>query len=628
MNLRFFRLFALLFLLSFLLSFSIGTLSPLLAAGQNPTYRYQVDLKKSENGKLFVELLVGTLTEEKVQFCLPAMVPGTYKVYDFGRFVSDFQALDAEGKPLTIEQLNPNTWEIAPAQKLHTIRYAVRETFSDAQSPVVFEPAGTSYDAENLFVMNTHAIFGYFKNREREPFEIEIKKPADFYGSTSLIAKTQEKERDVFEIQSYHDLVDAPMMYCRPDTVNFEIGGAQILVSVYSSKDKIKAKDIADGIYQTLLAQKRYLNDELPIRKYAFLLNFFSGNSKSGAYGALEHSYSSFYHLPEMPIEYILPSVIEIAAHEFFHILTPLNIHSEEIHYFDFANPKMSKHLWLYEGVTEYFAHHALLCGGLSELSDFLETMREKILSARQYKDTPFTVMSLGCLDKHEDEYGNVYDKGALIGLCLDLKLRILSEGKYGLINLMQDLSKRYGKENPFKDDELFDVITELTYPEIRTFFAKHVEDNQPLPFEELFAQIGISYQAEGETQNIFIGEISLAADVTTRKLFISEVNTEDEATKKIGWQADDVIETVNGQEASADTILEVFEKAKDGDVLKWEVKRKVKGKDKIVKIKTPISFNKQKVLHHFEPEDLTGKKLDLLRDWKRMGEYQQRYGK
>jgi predicted metalloprotease with PDZ domain len=623
MKLRSFGLFALLFSLCFW----IGTLSPLAAEGQNPTYRYQVDLKKSENGKLFVELLVGTLTEEKIQFCLPAIVPGTYKVYDFGRFVSDFQALDAEGKPLPFERTNTNTWEIAAAQKLHTIRYAVRETFSDERKPVVFEPAGTAYSGD-LFVMNTHAIFGYFKNREREPLEIEIKKPADFYGSTSLIAKTQEKARDVFEIANYHELVDAPMMYCRPDTVNFEIGGAQILVSVYSSKGKIKAKDIADGIYQTLLAQQRYLNDELPIRKYAFLLNFFSGNSRSGSYGALEHSYSSFYHLPEMPVEYVLPSVIEIAAHEFFHILTPLNIHSEEIHYFDFAAPKMSKHLWLYEGVTEYFAHHALLCGGIHQLSDFLETMREKILSARQYKDTPFTVMSLGCLDVHEDEYGNVYDKGALIGLCLDLKLRILSEGQYGLINLMQDLSKRYGKEKPFKDEELFDVIAELTYPEIRTFLAKHVEDNQPLPLAELFEQVGILYQAEGETQNIFIGEISLAADATTRKLFLSEVNTEDGATKKIGWQADDVIETVNGKEVTAENLLEVLQNAKEGEILNWEVKRKVKGKDKIVKIKTPVVFNKQKVLHHFEPKDLTGKKLDLLRDWQRIGEYQQRYGK
>jgi hypothetical protein len=36
-------------------------------------------------------------------------------------------------------------------------------------------------------------------------------------------------------------------------------------------------------------------------------------------------------------------------SHEFFHILTPLNVHSKEIHDFDFNNPKMSALLWMYE---------------------------------------------------------------------------------------------------------------------------------------------------------------------------------------------------------------------------------------------------------------------------------------
>jgi predicted metalloprotease with PDZ domain len=43
-------------------------------------------------------------------------------------------------------------------------------------------------------------------------------------------------------------------------------------------------------------------------------------------------------------------------THEFFHIVTPLSIHSKEIQDFDY-NDKMSEHLWMYEGVTEYFAN-------------------------------------------------------------------------------------------------------------------------------------------------------------------------------------------------------------------------------------------------------------------------------
>ena len=40
-------------------------------------------------------------------------------------------------------------------------------------------------------------------------------------------------------------------------------------------------------------------------------------------------------------------AVTDMAAHEFFHIVTPLNIHSEIIEHFNFATPTPSQHLWL-----------------------------------------------------------------------------------------------------------------------------------------------------------------------------------------------------------------------------------------------------------------------------------------
>ncbi|MBK6507405.1 MAG: hypothetical protein IPG02_17575 [Ignavibacteria bacterium] len=38
-----------------------------------------------------------------------------------------------------------------------------------------------------------------------------------------------------------------------------------------------------------------------------------------------------------------------------------MNLHAEEIGNFDYNNPVMSKHLWLYEGTTEYFADYIQL---------------------------------------------------------------------------------------------------------------------------------------------------------------------------------------------------------------------------------------------------------------------------
>jgi hypothetical protein len=90
-----------------------------------------------------------------------------------------------------------------------------------------------------------------------------------------------------------------------------------------------------------------------------------------------------------------------------------LSIHSEEIHNFDFNKPKMSKHLWLYEGITEYFAGHMQVKHGLIELPQYIGMIQEKMMQAEQFNDTlPFTVMSTNALDVHKDQYGQCISEG------------------------------------------------------------------------------------------------------------------------------------------------------------------------------------------------------------------------
>ncbi len=74
------------------------------------------------------------------------------------------------------------------------------------------------------------------------------------------------------------------------------------------------------------------------------------------------------------------------------------------------------------------------------------------------------TEMSTNAI-KMQDQYMNFYQKGALIGLCLDIRLRALSNGKMGTQELMQKLIKKYGPEKAFKDEDLFKVITATDIP-------------------------------------------------------------------------------------------------------------------------------------------------------------------
>ncbi|GHB70672.1 M61 family metallopeptidase [Persicitalea jodogahamensis] len=547
-------------------------------------YNFSVDLTKPLDDKLTVELETPSVRGKSILYHLPKIVPGTYSINNYGSYATNFKAFDKKGRELKVEKIDKNSWKISKPRKLSRLSYQIDDTWDTPEiEEDVFEPSGTNIDEDKVFVLNTFGLFGYFQGMDRLPYRVNITKPAGFYGSTPLINQNKGGNQDLFVTKDYHELADSPMMYNRPDTVWLKVGNADILVSVFSPNDKFATKDLAADIKPTLEAQKDYMGGTLPIDKYAFII-YMSDDKNLTRYGALEHSQSSFYYLPETFSEAQLSkSIKDIAAHEFFHILTPLNIHSEEIGDFDFIDPKMSRHLWLYEGLTEYAAHHAQLRAGIIDLTTYLDRQADKVENSRtRYTDTlSFTAMSSDVLEKYKDEYSNVYEKGALIGLSLDLKLRQLSGGKYGTQDLLRDLAKTYGKDKSFKDEELFDKITELTFPEMRDFFRRYVEGGEPLPLKELFSAIGIDYDPEGQKKEVEKAfGVSFALVPGTRSILISSTDQATDLGQRLGVEQMDQIVLLNDQPFDADTYSTVLqdydENFKLGDEVSFTVKRKM----------------------------------------------------
>lgn len=587
-------------------------------------YRFTLDLVHVQDDKIQVTLQTPAITQPEITYNIPKMVPGTYSVDNYGRYLSDFKAFDRNGNLLETEQMDDNRWKIKKANTLAKITYWADDTFQDPEAAhQIFEPTGTNIEANQNFLINPHGFIGYFDGLKRIPYEVTILKPENFYGSTSLKAVKTLPASDTYLVPSYMELVDSPLMYNVPDTTVLTIGGANILVSVYSPTKKVKASYVGATIRETLEAQKNYLGGKLPVDKYAFLIYLSDKPNKTGAYGALEHSYSSVYYMPETDQELISRQIISIAAHEFFHIVTPLTIHSEQIHDFDYNNPQMSQHLWLYEGVTEYAATHVQVNQKLLTQEAYLNKLRAYIIGAGKYNDTlPFTIMSKGALDIHANQYGNVYQKGALIGLALDIKLRELSGGNYGLRNLMKDLSASYGKNKAFKDDELFDKITALTYPEIRDFFRKYVAGNQPLPYVDLFKTVGVMYQPTQREEKITMGRFELGYDKENQKLTVGNTDEMNDFGKKMGFRTGDQLLAINTKpltpEAAPALIKsEVYDRS-EGDKITVLVGRpNSRGKIKKKKLQgrlIKVAEEKKNVLA-INPEATPQQKI-LLNEW------------
>jgi predicted metalloprotease with PDZ domain len=560
-----------------LVCFSISTIA------QN-SYQYAVDLTKVSNDELKVELVTPKITKPEIVFYMPKIVPGTYTNSDFGKFVHNVKAFDKAGKPLPVSALpDSNSWKIRKANLLYRLEYTVEDTWDAKFKHGVYEMAGTNFEEGKNFSLNTCGIFGYFDGLKKLPFELNFTRPANFYASTGLVPVSTTDTKDIFRCNNADHLYDSPIMFCIPDTTVIKVGVTDVLVSVYSPKKLISSKFVAENLKSLLNAAKNYLGGKLPVDKYAFLYYFNSEQPTVRGQGAWEHSYSSFYSLPEVPQDQFISKIVDISSHEFFHIVTPLNICSKEVREFNFNKTILSKHLWLYEGSTEYDAHHTQVTQGLITPEEYLSRLSKKILVSRKYfNDTlRFTDLSLGSADKYAAQYGNVYQKGALINACLDIYLNKLSGGNYGEKNLKHDLSIRYGSTNYFNDDELFDEIARLTYPEIRTFFSKYVEGNEPIPYETFFGMAGIQYIPKKETIGFTIGGISTTAN-GKGGIKITSITKMNDFGKKMGYQKDDEIISINNEQVNGVNFTDVIGRytatAKEGDTLTVKVNRKNAG--------------------------------------------------
>lgn len=559
-------------------------------------YRFTIDLLNVQNDQIKVELATPAIQKNTITYHLPKIVPGTYSEDDYGRYVEQMKAYDKKGDTLQVIRTDINSWAISNADRLTKLTYFVNDSYDDnLTKQVIFEPAGSDIQKDTVYVINNHCFLGYFDDMKDIPYELTVNHPPNMYGSTALIDLDKSLNKDKFITDSYNRIVDNPFMYNVPDTAVIKVGNSSVLISVYSPHKMMTSNFLAHKLDTLLQAQTKYLGGKLPVEKYAFIVYLDDKPGYSGGQGALEHSYSSLYYFGERDSLELSEFIVDASAHEFFHIITPLSIHSEKIQYFDFTHPKMSEHLWLYEGSTEYHARMVQEKYGLISPLELLNTLSSMITASRtRFNDTlPFTVMSSGVLDQYKNQFLNVYQKGALIALCIDIKLLELSNGKYGFMNMMQDLSARYGVKKGFKDEELFSEIGKMTFPDIEKFLLTYVSGNKPLPLYETFDSVGVKFMPKVETKDSLfsMGSVGLSYNRDTKRVFVSDISDMNEFGRAMGYHLGDEFISINGVELAPPNIQAYFKNfqstVKAGDDLIVKVMRKGEnGEEKIVELK------------------------------------------
>lgn len=552
-----------------LITYSCGTSKSIVAANKMPIMA-TIDLNNVVDDKVLVEINPGAFTRESVTFLIPKTVPGTYSNDNYGKYLEGFKALDYKGNEIDFSKIDENSWAINDARNLDKVLYYVNDTY-DSEGTVeeaVFSPAGTNILKGENFMLNLHGFVGYFDGFKEVPYELVIKKPTNLESTTSLPNKPEgtDPTTEVFVASRYFDVIDNPILYTKPNTTSFTINDITVTLSIYSPNNAYKAADLRESMEKMMKAQKAFLGDINSTKEYNILLYLSQmGEEDANGFGALEHHTSTVVVLPEaMDKERLVQAMVDVVSHEFFHTVTPLNVHSKEIQFFDFNDPKMSQHLWLYEGTTEYFANLFQIQQGLIDEGEFYSRIMGKINNAKSYDDAmSFTTMSKNILNEpYKANYANVYEKGALISMCLDITLRELSNGQKGILWLLKELSKKYDNHTPFEDDELIDEIVKMTYPEIRTFFDKYVIGNTPIDYNEYLEKVGLATsQSEKQTGYFLDGEVPFI-DVdqnNNNSIFIRKGIELNSFLNDLGAKGGDVIKSIDGVPVNLESMRAVI---------------------------------------------------------------------
>jgi len=577
----------------------------LASAQNNVPMIFTIDMTGPSTDTFLVELKVPKLSSSNKIFQFASTAPGAYQVMDIGRFVSDFKAFDKKGREILVKKLQVNQFEISSPQKVKTIRYRVAETFdTPVRENPIYQMSGSSLEKDHALI-NTHCMLGYFHGLQDADMEIGLIYPTSWKVGTPLTFNNEKR----LTTPDFDFAVDSPILLGELTQASLDVAGKKVDIFTYSKTGMVKSSDLMNNMKDVFLAANKFVKG-FPVDRYVLLFHF-----EDVSVGAWEHSYSSEYVFKETELTPQMAQYFNgIAAHEIFHIITPLQIHSEITEKFNFVTPTPSQHLWLYEGTTEWASDMLQLRDGLIDLEQVLAQVKDKLLTDDQF-DKNYSLQKLSLTPYTPEgikQYPNIYYRGALVPLIMDIFLLEKTGGKRGLREVILDLSKKYGSKKAFSEENFFNEFVSLTHPEMQTLIDKYIIRAEPLPIAEYFDKLGVDYQEEVKTGET-IPDRGHTLSYNGSNFFISEVR---ESSEREGLKVNDVVQEVNGVAATHEnfeTLIPIIQGVQAGDTITYVVRR---GAESIT-LKLSVGEKEQVDKHVFTVrENSTPAQLALREIW------------
>ena len=469
-------------------------LIPCAAEAAQPI-RYVVDLSAPETHLVQVTLDVPDASADtEIQIptwnCL-------YQIRDFVKNVEDLEG-DCDGHPADMNREDLNTWR-GPNRSCRdlVVHYSV---YANEDGPF-----DSMLDGSHSF-LNLAMVFFYVPRERQRPVEVKFQVPAGWKLATFV-----EGEGNEFRAANYDALVDSPVEAGHFEEFSYpqdftpagapgaRVQRATVRVIIDGARTDYSPSRILNSL-QKITAEETTLMQDLPFQRYTFILHF---PREGGSTGGMEHRDGTAIAIPASAIRDNGGYLEGVAAHEFFHAWNVKRIRPQSLEPVDYINGNDTRDLWLCEGVTDTFAHLALLRSGLINRDTFYARVASAIRMLQEHGARRFQSSEMAGREAWLEKYSDYnrsrrsisyYNKGELLGYLLDLGIRHASDNRAGLDDVMRRLNQVYARRDRFYTlADVISIIARLA-PTFDTnrFFADDVRGTQELDYSAYLGYAGL----------------------------------------------------------------------------------------------------------------------------------------
>ena len=435
--------------------------------------------------------------------------------------------------------------------------------------------------------LNGPSIFMYVAGHKPDPLTLTVEAPKDWQVISGFSASPSQR---TFQAPNYDRLVDTPIeASAEIKLAQFQEQGKTIRIAVHDyDQDDTDTTKLLEGL-KKIVHVEMALMPAPDFERYTFIFHFAHDISVGDG---MEHLNSTQIIL-RGSLSSSLDEALETAAHEFFHIWNVKRLRPVELGPFDYTREVYTPSLWFAEGVTTYVGYLSLLRSGLWTREQFLARLSDEI---RALEEEPGrTLVSAESSSFHAwfydrspqmqetnfvDSTISYYNKGALLGMLLDLEMLSRTEGAKSLLDVLSSLYQRfyetppatyYGPGRGYTEQDILEALNEVAGSDFTPFFDSYVRGTAPLPYGRALGMAGLTLRisvAEGSPPRI--GITALPENRGLRVFTVRPGGAADRA----GLGRDDLLIAVDQQSLAGADLNEHLKAYRPGAIVPFTVER------------------------------------------------------